>query len=128
MTVFDSNVWIAFLNIEDSQHAKAKKAFAEASLPIVLPEYVVLEASTVLAKRASKEIADTFLDRVGSNRDVKILLTDQDFFGQCVAAYRARTGRALSFADVALLVLSAGFEVVTFDAALRAAIRKGNPT
>ena len=124
MTLLDSSVWIAYLNVEDSQYAKAKREMASASLPIILPEYVILEVCTVLAMRAGKDIADRFLELVSDNKDVRVLLTDPRFFDDLIGLYRSLPGKALSFADAALLLLADQFKTITFDVRLRAAIRR----
>jgi predicted nucleic acid-binding protein len=48
-TLLDSNIWIARLNREDSQHAKALAVFQsleEKASMIVLPEYIIVEVYT----------------------------------------------------------------------------------
>ena len=53
--ILDSNVWIAFLHKGDSQHKKAQRIFARQKEPIVIPEYVIIEVSSVLLQKASKK-------------------------------------------------------------------------
>ena len=70
MVVLDSNIWIAFFHVSDSQHEKAKKVFAGIASKILLPDYIIFEVVSILAIRASKEIADLFLERVTDNKAV----------------------------------------------------------
>jgi predicted nucleic acid-binding protein len=123
MTVLDSSVWIAWLNQDDGQHAKAKKIFKQIKLPILLPEYVILEVCTVLTLRVDKQTSDRFLELISNNRDAKILLTDEVFFQTLMQEYRAQR-RRLSFTDVALTLLAKSFPVVTFDEQLGKTIKK----
>ena len=123
MIVFDASVWIAYLNRNDSQHDKATKAFAVLVGPLLLPEYILLEVYTVLVTRVDKTHADAFLRLVTDNRDVHVLLTEEAFFLTVVATCQERRRARLSFADVALLVLSKTHTVVTFDRALAKLIK-----
>lgn len=123
MMVFDASVWIAYLNQNDSQHSKALKAFAAHKGPLLLPEYILLEVYTVLVTRVSKTTADAFLRLTTDNRDVHILLTEEAFFLTVIATCQEQRRTRLSFADVALLVLSKTHTVVTFDRALERLIK-----
>jgi predicted nucleic acid-binding protein len=48
--IFDTNVWVALFNINDAHHEKAKELFFENSV-VLIPEYVVLETTTVLHRK-----------------------------------------------------------------------------
>ncbi|MEK7619257.1 MAG: type II toxin-antitoxin system VapC family toxin [Patescibacteria group bacterium] len=122
MTILDSCVWIAFFNESDSQHAKARKIFEVLSSRILLPEHVVLEVATVLSLRASKGIADIFIERVIDNSDIEIRVFQHDEFFEVCRDYRRSASARLSFVDIALLGLSAAHTVVTFDRHLKKAI------
>ncbi len=124
MTILDSNVWIAYLNTNDSQHKKAKKVFETTAAPIILPEYVIAEVTTVLAYHAGKETANQFLHIAQHNTDIKILLTEHTFFLKIIEAFMQTSSKTLSFIDISLLVLSHRFPVITFDNALAKAIQK----
>ncbi len=124
MTILDTSVWAAYFNDEDSQYAKAQKALSDARLPIAIPEYVVLETTTVLTQRAGKAAADRFLDLVSDIDDMDLLPTDERFFLEIIQAFRDQPSRQLSFTDVALLILARTHAVVTFDRQLANAIKR----
>lgn len=125
MTILDANVWVAFFNDQDSQYAEAQKIIENASLPIYIPEYVILETSTVIAQRADKRTANQFLDYVTSNKNVRLLITDELFVTNTIRLFLEQPTKRLSFADIALLLLSRQWPVVTFDRQLANAIKRG---
>ena len=125
MTVLDADIWIAYLNTEDSQHAKAVKVFDEFAVRgeiIGVPEYVVLEVVTVVRRIAGATIATVFMATVAENSLVRILPSDTSLFRSvCFAVYHARAPK-LSFTDIALLRLAEKYRVLTFDRVLARAI------
>ncbi|HEC30569.1 MAG TPA: type II toxin-antitoxin system VapC family toxin [Candidatus Yonathbacteria bacterium] len=124
MMIFDSNVWIAFLNKSDTQHKKAEKIFASVDSVVVIPEYVILEVCSVLAMRVGKKEADGFMDMIFENKDVKVVLSCPVFFMKTVGIFKDYSKGKLSFVDCALLYFSSEYEVVTFDKCLDKAIKK----
>lgn len=122
MTIFDSCVWLAYLNHNDSQHQKAQKIFTSLSGPILLPEYVILEVYTVLLRRLNKKAADTFLRVTTDNQDTYVILSDETFFLDIVSLCQKQNHKGLSFVDTALLVLSKKYPVITFDRPLQKAL------
>jgi len=66
--IFDSNVWIALFNENDVHHEKARKFFSENSV-IYVPEYVILEITTVLQLRASKIKANLFAKMITTQQN-----------------------------------------------------------
>lgn len=129
MTILDSNVWIALFNERDSQHAKAQKVIPLIALPVIMPEYIILEVCSVLVQKASKEVADRFLDRVCDNADIQILYCDEQQFNELCTLFRQSTHRKLSFIDSVLLHLAKEYLLITFDATLHkvaATVKRGN--
>lgn len=124
MIVLDSNVWIAYSYKEDTLHKKACGVMKNINTRVLLPEYILIEVSTVLAQRANKKIADLFLDRVLHNDDILILYSSPKFFDAVVKLFQTNGGKQLSFIDTALVYLSRWYSVITFDKALEKAIRK----
>lgn len=122
MTILDSSVWIAFFHEADSQHVKALRVFKALSSKILLLDYIILEVASVLAMRASKGIADLFLERVLDNAAIDVSVCDQDQFFDFCDRYRHLPDEKLSFVDSVLLSLSARHDVVTFDIALKRAV------
>lgn len=125
MTILDTNVWVAYLNTEDSQHGKATKVFdaLEAKQEVVgVPEYVVLEVVTVVRRSAGAKTATVFMATLAENELVRILPSDASLFRSvCSAVYHGQVPK-LSFADIALLRLAQEHRVLTFDRALARAI------
>lgn len=68
MVIFDSDVWIALLNKNDSQHQKAKLVFESIKENIILPEYVFIEISSVLSLKVGKGVADDFIKIALNNK------------------------------------------------------------
>lgn len=124
MIIYDAHVWIAALNTEDSQHAKALPLFTAPRDRILLPEYVITEVCSVLALKAEKKEADIFLERIADNADIQILLTDRPFLDALFRFFRRDPHVGLSFIDVALLFFAQTYEVITFDTKLARAIRR----
>lgn len=121
MIIFDSNVWIAFLNETDSQHKKAVKVFSDLkSSPIGLPEYIILEVASVLALLASKALAVQFVDVVLENEDIEVMFSSRSLFGGTVESFKK--AKRLSFVDCALLYLSRNNKIITFDNDLKKAL------
>jgi len=115
MTVLDSNVWIALFDEDDSLHRRAKRMVSELKEPVVLPEYVILEVTTVLSQKAGKSFADLFLQKVFANRDIRVIASSQQFLEEVVQFYLSQTKGRLSFVDYALVFLSRRMKIVTFD-------------
>jgi len=115
MKIIDSSIWIALFHERDSQNKKAKKVFSKITFPVAVTEYIILETCTVLAAKASKEIANNFLTVVADNEDIRILLSNEKFFLRVIERFKNAPNKKLSFTDTSLLCLSRGYEVVTFD-------------
>ena len=121
--IFDSNVWIAFLNKEDSQHEKAVQIFQENEDKVVIPEYVVLEVSSVLQIRANQSLANKFLQKISQSTNVEILLSTQELFLATNVLFQSQKKGKLAFTDCTLLALSEKINVITFDLNLQKAIK-----
>ncbi len=124
MTILDSNVWIALFHNQDSQHAKAEKIFFSLTQKILIPEYVILEVSSVLLLKSNKEIADAFLERVIDSEDVEVALSNELFFLDVVKTFQSYPKHDLSFIDCALLLLSQSHTIITLDEHLARAIKQ----
>lgn len=118
--VLDSCVWVAYLHVEDSQHAKACALFEGSDQAIKVPEYVLVEVINVLSLKKRRRQATAFMDRVLSNSDV--FIPANDIAHDTALQYRAKQNTKLSFVDCALLVLHEQCDVVTFDRALSRAL------
>lgn len=124
MTILDSNVWIAFFHENDSQHEKAEKIIKGLGTLIVVPEYVVVEVSSILLFNADKKTSDIFLDNMSDNKNIEILLSNESFFNNVIEKFRNSENKKLSFIDTALLCLSESYDIITFDKDLKKAIER----
>lgn len=124
MTILDSNVWIAFLYIDDALHKNAQKVLTLCEKPIFIPEYIIIETSSVLSQKAGKKIADTFLEMIMQSKDIEVLFAQDQFFVEVINFYRKHQEKRLSFIDFTLLYLSGSYQVITFDKVLQRAIRQ----
>ncbi len=119
MIILDSNIWIAFLNVDDVNHKKAEKIFEETKEKIILTEYILLETVTVLSQKVDKEVSDRFIDGVVNNRDIEILPSSEEFLNGVIKFYLPKKNKNLSFVDYSLLYLSKKIKVITFDKTLQ---------
>jgi len=87
----------------------------------VLPEYVVLEVCSVIAKKVNKKTADIFLEMAFSNNDIDVLQSNDLF--ETTDLFISRKDGKLSFVDVFLLHLSDEYEIITLDKDLEKAIK-----
>jgi len=126
MIILDSNVWVSYLNKDDSQHKKAKKVFQETDDSIVVPEYVIIEVCTILLKKTDKETANNFIELVFNNQNTEVLFFSEFIFGEFVDNFKDTQNKKLSFIDTALLYLSKSYQVITFDKELQKTINKLN--
>lgn len=122
--VFDTCVWVAAMNEEDSLHARAVEAFRTNKDTVILPEYVIVETCTALRHRANKETADRFLETTLSNDTARLLFAGEDTIRHSTNFYRSSDHPGLSYVDVFLLFLSQTHRIVTFDKQLDKLIRK----
>jgi len=123
MMILDSSVWVALYNESDSQHAKAVRLASSLS-DIALPEYILLETSSILRAKAGEEVSDTFLEYSLDSAEVTVLYSSPDLLHDTVRLFRKLKNTKLSFVDAALLHLSREYEVITFDKALDKEIKK----
>lgn len=124
MIIFDSNVWIAFFNKEDSQNKKALKIVIREKDNIAITEYIILEVASVVAIKAGKNLADKFLEFILNNNNIKVLLSSNDFFYNTVENFIKTESKKLSFVDISLLYLSNTYKIITFDKDLAKLIKK----
>lgn len=119
--IFDTNVWVALFNENDAHHEKAQQLFLQTE-SVIIPEYIILETTTILQMRASKQIADLFAEMITSTEQLEILYASDSFFHAVLKLFQKQYSKKLSFVDCALLELSANYKIYTFDEALEKAI------
>lgn len=118
--IFDSNIWIALFNENDAHHQTALELYAK-SVDICIPEYIVLEVTSVLQLRVSKLKADSFAKMIPDTEEIEILYAPDDFFLSVLTAFQQQNQK-LSFVDCALLILAKNYTIHTYDKALAQAI------
>lgn len=122
MVILDSNVWIAFLNKNDSNHKKADEIFnklVNKREKIIITEYILLEVVTVLSQKVGKKLADQFIEIAGNTKRIEIISSSADFLNDVLTFYLKQKNRNLSFVDYSLLYLSRQYEILTFDKELK---------
>ncbi len=124
--ILDTSVWIAYLNLDDSQHNKARRIFAslDPSTRIIVPEYIYLEIVTVLAQRVGKVFSARFMDTITNNTGIQLLPSTPEFFQKVNQTFQKIQSKDISFVDAALVYLSKTYPVVTFDKKLQNEILK----
>lgn len=118
MIIFDSNVWIAAFHESDTLHDRAVNIMNEQRQPFGVPEYVLIEVATILAKKAGMAHAKKFIEMIFDNRDCIVLITDESFCRSVANTYMKENKAELSFVDMSLLILGERHKVITFDTSL----------
>lgn len=120
--LIDSSVWVALFLEFDTQHRKAAQTIEKCTGAVYLPYCVILEVTTVLTYKHSKQLADNFIAYARDNRDITII--NDDALEEMV--FYAMTPHELSFVDISLIFLSGKLDaaLVTFDARLGRAAKK----
>lgn len=115
MLILDANVWIAALNADDSQHAKASQIFEQIHETVVIPEHILIEVVNVLTLRIGKKVADQFLQMALNSGDVEIWFSSENFTKEMIRYFLANSHKKLSFQDQSLHFFSQSHKVLTFD-------------
>lgn len=126
MIILDTSFWIAYLNVEDSQHQKAEEIQSRLSGKILLPEYVLLEIVNVLVRKIGKRAADNFLKTLAGASSVELVSSSDEFLRRMIDFFIHHHHENLSFVDQSLLYLSQFHHVITFDKALARFLRKNS--
>ena len=122
MTIFDSNIWIAYLNKSDSTHKQAVKLFQKTDIKdILITEYLLLEIVTVLKQIQGHKFAQKFIQLIIDNNIP--FLESKHFYPQTILLFQSLEENKLSFVDVSLLHLSEKYKVKTFDKDLQKMIK-----
>lgn len=119
--IADSSVWVAYFYDKDSQHTRAVQVLKEESLPILVPEYILLETVTILRQKKEELALQKFM--LAAMRD-DVYLRAGNLGIEVARLYATSEYKKLSFVDVSLVLLSKENQVITFDRALQTAISK----
>ena len=123
MTILDSNIWIGYLDTNDSLHARAAVVCAGTERPFILPEYVLVEIITIITYKRGKQAADNFIKSIDNNEAIELLPSDPEFLKEILKFFCESVTSKLSLTDTALLYLSQTYTVLTFDKQLARAIK-----
>lgn len=116
MKIVDSNIWISFFNKDDINNSRATKILSELlNEKICLTDYIIIEVTTVLLQKASKHIADNFIEFVQNSVNINIIYSSQILFDKYLDFFKDNNFLKLSFVDQSLVFLSKDFNVITFD-------------
>jgi predicted nucleic acid-binding protein len=126
MIVLDSSFLIAFHNTRDMHHAAAasvmdKLLAVEWGQPL-LPEYVFLEVTTVLAARRDLQTAITVGQILLDAAEIELVPCSTVFAEAFSAFCNQPDGANLSFADAAIVAVARSREathIATFDSGFR---------
>jgi predicted nucleic acid-binding protein len=122
--ILDSNVWIGYFNVDDAHHKASVKLVDSIALEqIYIPEYVLIESISVLKLRASQKQSFLCLDFFMHTPNIHIMPSVL-VFSKTISLFQTLHESDLSFVDASLLVLSAEYNVQTFDKKLASAIKK----
>ena len=119
--IADSSVWVAYFYDKDSQHTRAVQVLEEESLPILVPEYILLETVTILRQKKEELALQKFM--LAAMRD-DVYLRARNLGIEVARLYATPEYKKLSFVDVSLVLLSKEYRVITFDRALQNVINK----
>lgn len=114
MYLIDSSVWIALFLDDDSQHAKVVDVLRDiGDAAIKIPYGVILETTTALSRKQSKEQADKFVEYIRANPQIEVT---SPFVSEDISIFLAESDR-LSFVDALLkgLSLRDGLTLISFD-------------
>jgi len=125
MYLIDSSVWIALFLDDDSQHAKAVDVLRDVGdAAIKIPYGVILETTTALSRKQSKEQADKFVEYIRANSQVEVT---SPFVSEDISIFLAEPDR-LSFVDALLkgLSLRDGLTLISFDKQLLNSLKRSS--
>jgi predicted nucleic acid-binding protein len=121
LIVLDSSFLIAFHNHNDVHHASATRVMrrvlgGEWGIAL-LPEYVFLEVTTVVAARLGVPEASAVGELLLESREIEFVPCSE-FFRASFDLFRRQRDGSMSFADAAIVAIARGREapyVATFD-------------
>lgn len=119
MNVVDSSVFISYFRKEEENHKKAVTLIEQLE-KIILMDFILLEVSTVLLMKESKEVARKAVDFLTNNHDIDFVrLTDEELM-TTIHQFKSQKGN-FSLVDISILVLknSRKWNVYTFDKKLQ---------
>ncbi len=114
--IFDSCVWIAFFNKDDSQHKKALNVFKKYEwYNIIVPSFVISEVSAVLLYKLWKEKVDIFINIILNTQYVDIVWILEEKLIDLLNSYQISDTKKLSLVDFSLKIMSKNSKLITFD-------------
>lgn len=98
-TFADSFYWIALLNPSDQHHAAAVEATKILSGPLVTTAWVLVEVADALSEPALRPRIHQFLQRTGSDPNIRVIVADAGWYGRGVDLYGRRADKSWSLTD-----------------------------
>jgi predicted nucleic acid-binding protein len=124
--VLDSSALVALVNVRDVHHAQARKLWQShvvpQSGPVVIPEYVLVEALTVVAARAGMDAAKRVRAAWSHLKDASIVACRR-WLPKAVVRFESQERSRLSLVDSVLLEMvleDPDDRLFTFDTELAA--------
>lgn len=120
MIILDSNVWIALLHKNDSQHQKALQVLDGINNKnLVLPDFIFSEVLTVLKLKASIPHCHAFVKLI-QKIELSVEHLSENYF---IEANQYFFSNKCSFVDCYLCALrKANYKIITFDEELKKAL------
>lgn len=120
--VLDTSFLVALFNNNDVFHKKALKRREQIKNEILLlPEYVVLELTTILGIKTSVKISQKATNELLHAKEVRFIPCSE-IFASAFKRFHKQDLYKLSFVDCALLEIKESYgasEILTFDKALK---------
>ena len=114
--ILDSNIWISYFIIDDSNHKKASKIIEWLeNESVCITDHIIIEVSTILLYRLWKQFANDFIELIKYNTNVGIFYSNKIIFDDFINFFIINKNNKLSFVDQSLIYLSKDFEIITFD-------------
>ncbi len=123
--IYDSNVWVALMNTDDSCHKKACTQFQkdnESTAEFFIPECVLMEVITVLRRIGTAKHASSFIQLVAQDNQLHLQKHNTKTLREVYALVARGAHPKLSVTDLYLFLLSRRHTIVTYDTALKRAI------
>ena len=115
----DSDFWVGLLHKTDANHAKAQKAFKQVRQNrdvLVITNYVVSEAGTVLSHKAGQQMARQFFDVTAKYTTFHI---DEQLHKQSVELFKKQNKKGTSMVDCSNVIVIQHFglspHIFSFD-------------
>jgi predicted nucleic acid-binding protein len=119
IVILDSCVWVALFHENDVHHKAAEAIFSTIDSPVIVPEYVLMEVTNALVRKAGKARANDFIQFLSKSESFFLQHIDSAELEILMHFFTNSPHEKLSFVDHHLLMLSKNHKVLTFDEKLK---------